>query len=53
VTARCPARDATAAALVPLDRKDQFLRGTSRFLERAGTDADINASLTALVKAAP
>ena len=53
VTARCPARDATAAALVPLDRKDQFLRDTSRFLERAATDADINASLTALVKAAP
>jgi hypothetical protein len=49
LTARCPARSATAGALVPLGGKDGLIRDKLRFFTRAATDADIDASLTALV----
>jgi hypothetical protein len=50
LTATCPAPKATAGALVPLGANGQFLRGTSQFLERAASQFEINAALTALVK---
>jgi len=53
LTARCPARAATASALVPLGGKDSLVRDKSRFFTRAATDADIDASLTDLAKAVP
>jgi len=49
LTARCPAREVTAGALVPLGAKDVFIRDKSRFFTHAATEADVDASLTALV----
>jgi hypothetical protein len=53
LTARCAARAATAGALVPLGGKDGFVRDSSRFFTRSATDAEIDASLAALVKTGP
>ena len=50
LTGRCPARAAIAGAVVPLDAKGAFVRDRSRFFTRAATDADIEASLSAIVK---
>jgi hypothetical protein len=51
LTGRCPARNATASAVVPLGGPSGFIREKAAFFEAAATPAQIDASLKALTGA--
>ena len=48
LTGRCPGREATAGAVVPLGGPSGFVRERIQFLEAAATPAQIDAALNAL-----
>ncbi len=48
LTGRCPGRNATASALVPLGGPSGFIRDRTAFFDAAATPAQVEASLNAL-----